>query len=63
MAPLVPLAEAARLLGVSPKTVRRLVECGELAVVRVGTRRVLFDPRDLQLYREARRTGGEVVAS
>jgi excisionase family DNA binding protein len=34
--PLLPLAEVARRLSVSPRTVRRLVDAGELSSFRVG---------------------------
>ncbi len=37
----IPLSEAARLLAVSPRTVRRLIEDGKLTAVRIGPTLVL----------------------
>lgn len=33
----IPLSEAARLLAVSQRTVRRLVECGDIPAIRIGS--------------------------
>jgi excisionase family DNA binding protein len=46
--------EAAHLLGVSLRTVLRLLDVGEIARVRIG-RRVLVDPQSLREYIAARR--------
>jgi len=44
--------EAAELLGVSPFSMNRLMR--EIGFVRVGNRRVLFDPQAIQEYIQAR---------
>lgn len=51
-APLIRLEEAARRLGVSMTTVRRLIDAGELKAVRVG-RVYRMDPRDLDAFIQA----------
>jgi hypothetical protein len=45
--------ETAAILGISPFSINRLMR--EIPFVRVGSRRVMFDPRDVQAYIEARR--------
>lgn len=59
--PLLDSAAAARLLGVSARTIRTLIKTGELRPVRVR-RRVLLDPQDLERFidsaRRGRPTGG-----
>ena len=52
---LLTLREVCRILRLSPKTLQRRIEAGELVVVRDG-RRVLVTPRDLARYIGARRT-------
>jgi excisionase family DNA binding protein len=54
----VSFAEAAKLLSVSPNTVRRHAKDGRLRTIRLGRRRVVpFDAlRDLIRAREERRT-------
>lgn len=52
---LLTLPEVCRILRLSPKTLQRRIEAGELVVVRDG-RRVLVTPRDLARYIGARRT-------
>ena len=47
--------EAARILNICPKTLRREVSEGSLPFIRVGKRQK-FDPRDIQHYIEKRRT-------
>lgn len=49
-------ARAARRLGVSERTVRRLVALGQLPTVRIG-RRVLIHPVDVELIEGERRAG------
>lgn len=49
---LIRLEEAARRLGVSMTTVRRLIDTGELTAVRVG-RVYRIDPRDLDAFIES----------
>lgn len=44
--PLLDYSQAAQELGVSPQTLRRLVEGGQIQPIRLG-RRVLFSPTDL----------------
>jgi excisionase family DNA binding protein len=48
-APLLTFADVAEQLQVSLRTVRRLVDAGELAVIRIG-RAVRIDPRDLERF-------------
>jgi len=50
---LIDKREAARLLGISPFSMNRIMR--GLPYVRVGSRRVMFDPLDLQAYIEARK--------
>lgn len=47
--------EAARMLGVSPSTVRRLTSADELTSVRVG-RSLRFHPDDIDVFIEANRS-------
>jgi excisionase family DNA binding protein len=60
-APLVGVAEAARLLGLSTSTVYKRAESCELPSVKAGSR-VLFRPADLSAYAEARRRSPELVS-
>jgi excisionase family DNA binding protein len=55
--PLVPIDTAAQILGMSPRTVRRLTERGLLPAVRVPhVRRRLYDPCDIaRLIESAKR--------
>ena len=56
--PLLSLDDAARFLGVSRTTVRRLIVDGELAYVRTadsGAGRTLVEPRELRRYIDSRR--------
>ncbi|WP_175577843.1 helix-turn-helix domain-containing protein [Mongoliimonas terrestris] len=50
------LGDAARVLGVSVKTLRRLYEAGELPVVRIG-RQIRVTPSDLDRFIADRRRG------
>jgi excisionase family DNA binding protein len=52
--PLIRLEAAARRLGVSMTTIRRLIDRGELPAVRVG-RVYRMDPRDLERFVEEHR--------
>ena len=52
---LLPLAEAAEVLGCSMKTLRRRIAAGELPVIRDG-RLVRVHPTDLARYVAARRS-------
>jgi excisionase family DNA binding protein len=54
--PLLSTQEAARILGVSLRTVLRLLDDRELARVRIG-RRVLVDPQSIRIYLERQREG------
>lgn len=47
--PLLTYADVAAQLQVSLRTVRRLADAGELAVIRIG-RAVRVDPRDLERF-------------
>jgi excisionase family DNA binding protein len=49
MSELLSIYEAAKNLGVSPKTVRRLVAAGGLTAYRVGPRLVRIKAADLEL--------------
>jgi predicted DNA-binding transcriptional regulator AlpA len=53
MTQLINKQEAAAILGISPFSINRLMR--ELPYVRVGSRRVMFDPRDVQSYIESRK--------
>lgn len=52
--PLSSRVDAARLLGISLRTLDRLVDAGELVPIRVG-RRVLFELADLERFIHASR--------
>lgn len=61
---LIDKREAARLLGISPFSMNRIMR--GLPFVKVGSRRVMFDPQDVRAYIESRkvqprprRNGGE----
>lgn len=54
--PLLDYVAAARLLGVSARTVRTLVKTGGLAPVRIR-RRVLLDPHDLERFIDSAKLG------
>lgn len=45
---LLSLPEAAERLGVSVHHLRRLIEAGEVAFVRLGARRILVEPAELE---------------
>jgi predicted DNA-binding transcriptional regulator AlpA len=53
MVELIDKRQTAAILGISPFSINRLMR--ELPYVRVGSRRVMFDPRDVQDYIEARK--------
>jgi excisionase family DNA binding protein len=53
--PLLNKPEAARLLGVSERTIDNMRARGEIRSVVVSKRRVLFDPNDLRAYIEAQK--------
>ena len=52
---LVALAEAARLLTISPRTLRGLIARGQIPVVHVTDRRLAIHPDDLDRYIASRR--------
>jgi excisionase family DNA binding protein len=52
---LLSLAEAADVLAISIRGVRRLLAAGALSSVHVGARRRLIDPSDLARYIDAHR--------
>jgi excisionase family DNA binding protein len=54
MVPLLSLREAARLLGISPWTVRRFIRQGRLTPVAMG-RRVLLQQSTLEAFVQANR--------
>lgn len=54
---LIDARDAARRLGVSPRTLWQLTKDGEVACVRVR-QRVLYDPADLTAFIRANRQGG-----
>ena len=47
--------EASWSLGLCERTLRNLVACGKLAIVKIGGR-TLFDPADLEALKKAHRT-------
>lgn len=53
--PLLTLGEVARRLGISPRSLARLISAGDLAVVRVSTRVVRISPADLAAYIASKR--------
>jgi hypothetical protein len=53
MTKLLSKREAAEILGVSPFSMNRIMR--ELPFIRVSPRRVVFDPRDVQGYIEAKK--------
>lgn len=57
LSPLVSIAVAAELLGVSTRTVLRLADAGEIARIRIG-RRTLFEQESIRDYRERQRERG-----
>ncbi|WP_422028411.1 helix-turn-helix transcriptional regulator [Pyruvatibacter mobilis] len=48
--------EAARVLAVSPSTLKRLKRDGTLPFIRVSARAVRYHPDDLEAYKKAQRT-------
>ena len=52
--------DVADALGVSQMTVRRMVERGDLPIIRVG-RQVRFDPFEVRLYVERSRRGADAA--
>ena len=58
LARLLPVREAAVILGVSERTFRGLLASGTIPRIRVGARAVRIDPRDLQAYIAKRREPG-----
>jgi len=50
--------QAAKALGVSPRTVWTLTQEGALTCVRIG-RRVLYDPADVRTFVDRCREGGD----
>jgi excisionase family DNA binding protein len=54
MLELIDKKEAARRLGVSPYSMPRIIQDG-LQFVRVGKRRMLFDPADVEKYIQAKK--------
>ena len=53
---LMTTAEAASLLGVSPRTLQKLLAEGHITCVRPGGRRVYFQQRDLDAYLDKTRS-------
>jgi excisionase family DNA binding protein len=52
---LIPVTEAARRLSISLRSIWKLVERGDLSVIRVTPRRVAIDEADLAAYVSSRR--------
>ncbi len=52
---LLTVPEAANELSVSVRTLRTLISLGRISVVRVSSRRVAIDPRDIRSYIERQR--------
>lgn len=51
------IKEAAPKIGISQRTLRHLVEQGEIRIVRIG-RRILLRPSDIEAFLEQHSTGG-----
>jgi excisionase family DNA binding protein len=60
MSPLVDVRETARLLSISPWTVRALIRCGKLQPIRVG-RRVLLSESELGRFVSTCSESGEIT--
>lgn len=56
--PLIPFAQAAKILNMSERTLKRRVHDGEIAVIRDGAI-VSFAPEDLRFYIATRRIDGK----
>ena len=52
---LLPYPAAAEVLGISPRTLRRLVDAGELTPIRIGAL-CRFDPGELQDFVDRRKS-------
>jgi excisionase family DNA binding protein len=50
------IKEVAERLNVHPNTIRRLIKSGELASMRVGSRGIRVDERDLEAYINRRKS-------
>lgn len=60
---LLRLREAARVLNVSERTIRRLVSSGDLTAIHVTERGFRFSPADLHDFIQRHRVCGDSVAS
>lgn len=60
--PLLTIAEAARRLSVSQKTIRRRITSHEIAVIRIG-RAVRIHPKEIQRYLTVNWDGGQTSPS
>jgi excisionase family DNA binding protein len=49
------IPEVAEELRLSVRTVRTLISAGKIATIRVSTRKLVIDPRDLDVYTKSRR--------
>ena len=56
---LLTVEEVAEILRVSPTTVYRRIQAGELPYIKLGHRQVRIKPADLKAYIEAHRVTGE----
>jgi hypothetical protein len=59
--PLLNERAAAKFLGVSPRTLWGLANCGEVPFVRVGKSAKRYDPRDLRAYCDKQRSRPPVI--
>jgi len=53
--PLLTTADVQRILRVQPRTLNGYIRAGQLPVIRVNARRLLFDPADVRAFIAARR--------
>jgi excisionase family DNA binding protein len=53
---LLTIEDAAQILNVSTKTVRRLIKAGDLPFVRIANKSIRIHSNDLEWYIRARRT-------
>jgi len=60
---LLTVDEVAEILQVSPTTVYRRIQAGELPAIKLGHRQVRIKPEDLEAYIEAHRITGEQAES
>ncbi len=53
--PLLTSAEVQKILRIQPRTLNGYIRAGQLPVIRVNARRLLFDPADVRAFIAARK--------